>query len=83
VSADTLDNLLDGLGVERVDLLKIDIEGYVLESVSGMMETLKKTRWLFIELLGRDRSVIRILKNLNFSLRARHGYNFLFKNESI
>jgi FkbM family methyltransferase len=83
VSADTLDNLLDGLGVERVDLLKIDIEGYVLESVSGMMETLKKTRWLFIELLDRDISVIRILKNLNFSLRARHGYNFLFKNESI
>jgi FkbM family methyltransferase len=83
VSADTLDNLLDELGVERVDLLKIDIEGYVLESISGMMETLKKTRWLFIELLGRDISVIRILKNLNFSLRARHGYNFLFKNESI
>jgi FkbM family methyltransferase len=46
VSADTLDNLLDGLGVERVDLLKIDIEGYVLESISGMMETLKKY-WLF------------------------------------
>jgi FkbM family methyltransferase len=83
VSTDTLDNLLKELGIEKVDLLKIDIEGYILESIPGMIETLKSTQWLFIELLGRDISAIRVLKNLNFSLRARHGYNFLFKNESI
>jgi hypothetical protein len=79
VSTDTLDNLLKELGIEKIDLLKIDIEGYVLEALPGVIETLKNTQWLFIELSDRDISAIRILKKLNFSLRAHHGYNFLFK----
>jgi FkbM family methyltransferase len=66
VSTDTLDNILSELGIEKVNLLKIDIEGYVLESLPGMLNTLKNTRWLLIELLEDDISIIRTLKNQVF-----------------
>jgi hypothetical protein len=37
---DTLDNTLNKLGVERIDLMKIDIEGYVSKASPGMVESL-------------------------------------------
>jgi FkbM family methyltransferase len=81
VDADTLDNILDELGVNEIHLLKVDIEGYVLKALPGMMNSLKKTKILFIELLDKDLSAIYILKQLNFKLKACHGKNFLFVRE--
>jgi hypothetical protein len=71
------------LRIEKIDLLKIDIEGYVLKSLLGMVNTLKRTQWLFIELLGQDVLSVSTLKNLGFRARTYHGRNFLFKNERI
>jgi len=82
VEANTLDNMLDDLGIESINLLKIDIEGQVLECLPGMMATLKRTRWLFIELLGRDILCVGTLRKIGFRIKARHGINFLFKNEA-
>jgi len=82
VNADSLDNILDELGIESIDLLKIDVEGCVLECLPGMMATLKRVRWLFIELLGRDILCINTLRKIGFQLKAQHGVNFLFKNEA-
>jgi FkbM family methyltransferase len=82
VEADTLDNILDDLGIESVNLLKIDIEGQVLECLPGMMTTLKRTRWLFIELLGRDILCVDTLRKIGFRIKAQHGTNFLFENEA-
>jgi FkbM family methyltransferase len=79
ISADTLDNILNELKIEKIDLLKIDIEGYVLKSLSGMLNALKRTSWLFIELLGQDVLSVSTLKKLGFRLKAYHGRNFLFK----
>jgi len=81
VDADTLDNILDELGINEIHLLKVDIEGYVLRALPGMMNSLKKTKILFIELLDKDLSAIYILKQLNFKLKACHGKNFLFVRE--
>jgi len=78
VRTDTLDNILNKLGIDKVDLLKIDIEGYVMESLPGMIATLKNTKWLLIELLKEDILAIRTLKSLGFQLRDRYGKNFLF-----
>jgi len=78
VRTDTLDNILNKLGIDKVDLLKIDIEGYVMESLPGMIATLKNTKWLLIELLEEDILAIRTLKSLGFRLRDRHGKNFFF-----
>jgi FkbM family methyltransferase len=83
ISADTLDGILSELSVEEVDLLKIDTEGYVSESLLGMLSTLRKTRWLFIELWKRDMPVVKALRDLGFRLKDHHGDNFLFKNEGL
>jgi len=81
VEIDTLDNMLSNLGIERIDLMKIDIEGYVYKAFQGMIESLKKTKWLIVELWKRDLPVIHALKQLGFRLVDRHGANFLFENK--
>jgi FkbM family methyltransferase len=81
VDVDTLDNILNELGIDGIHMLKIDIEGYVLKALPGMINSLKKTKILFIELLGKDLSAIYALKQLGFKLKARHGKNFLFVRE--
>jgi len=81
VDVDTLDNILNELGIDGIHMLKIDIEGYVLKALPGMINSLKKTKILFIELLGKDLSAIYALKQLGFKLKARHGKNFLFIRE--
>ena len=77
---DTLDNILNKLGIGRIDLMKIDIEGYVYKAFPGMIESLKKTKWLIVELWERDLPIIHALKQLGFRLVDRHGANFLFEN---
>jgi hypothetical protein len=47
----------------------------------GMIESLKKTKWLIVELWKRDLPVIHALKQLGFRLVDRHGANFLFENK--
>ncbi|MCS7110850.1 MAG: FkbM family methyltransferase [Ignisphaera sp.] len=39
VDVEPLDDILHELGVDRVDLLKVDIEGYVQEALPGMINT--------------------------------------------
>jgi FkbM family methyltransferase len=43
VDADTLDNVLSGLGISKVDFVKMDIEGAEIEALEGASEALKKT----------------------------------------
>jgi hypothetical protein len=73
--------MLDELGIERIDLMKIDIEGYVSKAFPGMIKSLKKTKCFIVELWKRDLPVIHALKQLGFCLVDRHGANFLFKNK--
>jgi FkbM family methyltransferase len=81
VEIDTLDNMLNKLGIKRIDLMKIDIEGYVSKAFPGMIESLKKTKWLIVELWKQDLLVIHALKQLGFRLVDKHGANFLFENK--
>ncbi|MEM4004808.1 MAG: FkbM family methyltransferase [Desulfurococcaceae archaeon] len=79
IKVSPLDSILSKLGVSQINLLKIDIEGYVIESLPGMLDTLKKTRNLIIELLKRDITAYNTLKTLGFKLVDRHGHNYLFR----
>ena len=81
VEINTLDNMLNELSIERIDLMKIDIEGYVFKAFPGMIESLKKTKWLIVELWKQDLPVIHMLKRLGFRLIDYHNANFLFYNE--
>jgi FkbM family methyltransferase len=42
VRIDTLDSLRAGLGVDRIDLLKLDVEGHELDVLRGATETLRR-----------------------------------------
>ena len=43
VEVDTVDNILRGLGIMRIDFIKMDIEGAEIEALKGMKETLQNT----------------------------------------
>lgn len=43
IEVDTLDNILEGLGVSKVDFLKMDIEGAEIQALDGMKKTLKSS----------------------------------------
>jgi hypothetical protein len=70
--------MLNKLGIERIDLMKIDIEGYVFKAFPGMVESLKKTKWLIVELWKQDSPLIHVLKRLGFRPIDYYNANFLF-----
>ena len=43
IQGETLDNILKNIGVQSIDLLKIDVEGAESEVLKGSIETLKKS----------------------------------------
>lgn len=43
-----LDDVVSGLGLKRIDLIKIDVEGWELEVLSGAKDTIEKYRPVFI-----------------------------------
>lgn len=55
VEADTLDNVLKELGIESVDLIKIDVEGAEIEVLEGAKETLKQSPKIVFESLDNEK----------------------------
>jgi FkbM family methyltransferase len=51
----SLDDFIEGRRVERVALMKIDVEGMELEVLQGARETLKKTFQVVMETHGKER----------------------------
>jgi FkbM family methyltransferase len=79
VKARALDNVLEEIGVKRLDLVKIDVEGAELEVLEGMEKTLKKQNpTLIIEILRRDEDkVLDYLSHLAYKatlLRCNPSY---------
>lgn len=76
IETDTLDNLVADNKIERVDLIKIDIEGYEMRALRGAIATLERFKpQLFIEvgytrLIKNDTSpteMIVLLKDLGYA----------------
>ncbi|MCL0050753.1 FkbM family methyltransferase [Dehalococcoidia bacterium] len=55
VEADTLDNVLKELGIESVDLIKIDVEGAEIKVLEGAKETLKQSPRIIFESLDDEK----------------------------
>lgn len=49
VKADTLDNIISELGIEKVDFVKMDVEGAELEALEGAEKVLNKARKIVVE----------------------------------
>ena len=84
VSSVTLRQLLDDNELDRVDLLKMDIEGAEFEILSDP-DILKRIRYMFIEVHGniekRDR-FIGFVRSAGFEITDRN-YNDIFQCEVI
>jgi FkbM family methyltransferase len=72
----TLDAALNQFGVERVDILKIDTEGFEQAVVAGAKNTLSRVERIVLELHGRtddeERSLDVMLRPAGFHLAERH-----------
>jgi FkbM family methyltransferase len=67
VQCDTLDNIL--AGYDRVDVLKMDIEGAEVMALKGASEVLKKMRKIVVEIHGDNLAqVISILREGGFEI---------------
>ena len=74
----TLDEVVGRRGLERVELLKIDVEGYEAEVLAGAHQTLARTNNIVLEILpdhevGQTASILDVLKSAGFSFRAVSG----------
>ncbi|MBS7609832.1 FkbM family methyltransferase [Candidatus Bathyarchaeota archaeon] len=76
VEADTLDNILAELDVEKVDLLMMNIEGAELEALRGAEKTLRKTSKLRIDCHNEriKEEIRRILKERGFIVKLEEDY---------
>lgn len=83
VTASTVDDLLHDLGIEHVDLLKMNIEGAEVGALQGAAETLTRTRYAYIachdfeaertgnSMLRTRSAVTALLQQTGFQLSTR------------
>lgn len=69
---------IDGLGLERLDLLKLDLEGMEMEALQGATETIQRCKpILFVETIKSDRELISAaLRNEGYCVLP-NGMNIL------
>jgi FkbM family methyltransferase len=71
VKVDTLDHLLEDAGVEKVDWLKIDVEGHEVPVLVGARRTLTRTENVVLEVSSRNQRECReIIEAAGFQIVA-------------
>ena len=77
----TLDELLTNLNIEKVDWIKIDVEGAELQVLMGGVRLLENSRKLKIIIESSDNQAMAYLKKLGFKTEhLGEIYYFAFKN---
>jgi FkbM family methyltransferase len=79
VEADTLDHILQSAGIDRVNWIKVDVEGAELEVLKGAWGTLSRNNdiSLLIEVHGTEtyRPVMELLRSQNFAIEFEKTYD--------
>ena len=84
LQVDTLDDILKELNIEKVDFIKMDIEGSEVEALDGMKEVFKFKPNMVIaayhQFNGKEtyHEVIKKLKDNNFQLRTLKGHKMVY-----
>ncbi len=72
-----LDNILGNTDGRL--MIKIDVEGFELNVLRGAVDTLKRTKYLMIEIRDENRrDVFSFLRHKGFRLWDIHGINYLW-----
>lgn len=64
VSTDTVDHILEGLGITHIDLIKIDVEGACLKVLQGAERTLRQKPRLVMEVEGRQSDIEGVCRHV-------------------
>jgi len=85
IEVDTLDNVLKKLGVKKVDLIKIDVEGAEVEVLEGAKETLKQKPKIIFECWSEKNlhNIQNILKEYRVNKTAMEGYYFAYVDNAV
>jgi FkbM family methyltransferase len=80
--------MFEELGLNTIDVLKVDIEGAEKEVFSGEREWLAKTKIVILELHEETRSgceaaVFNAMNEFNFSLLIERGENIVYVNNNL
>ena len=79
----TLDSFIDEKKIGKIDLLKIDTEGYELNILKGLIKNFSKIKLIYFEHHYDD----MIIKNYNFSdinnLLTKYGFRKILKNKML
>jgi FkbM family methyltransferase len=75
--------MIDGLGLQRLDLLKLDVEGMEVEALQGAAETIARCKpILFVETVKSDKALVTAaLRNEGYHILPQ-GMNVLAVHES-
>ena len=63
IKMDRLDNILKNLNIKKIDILKIDTEGYDFNVIKGLGSSIKTVKYIYFEHHFHD----MLIKNYNFS----------------
>jgi 23S rRNA U2552 (ribose-2'-O)-methylase RlmE/FtsJ len=75
--ARTLRSILAELRTDRVDFVKIDVEGFEREIIPSEIELLSHARVIVAELHGDQRAVVQLLQENGFSFHVTKGRRYL------
>lgn len=84
VTTGTLDSSLRQYGLTKIDLVKMDIEGYGAEALKGGSETLQKTRYVLFETHSKQEmsEANDILHDAGFQLIGMRARTLVFERQS-
>ncbi|NDC63142.1 MAG: FkbM family methyltransferase [Planctomycetia bacterium] len=73
-----LDGLLDDLGISRVDLLSVDVEGWELEVMRGLDTKRIDCPVIVLENFNHDPSYAASMREVGYGLARTIEYNYVF-----
>jgi FkbM family methyltransferase len=77
----TLNSLLEKLGVERIDYVSIDVEGWEIEVMEGFDTSKYKPKVILIENYEHKTEYVKYMKSIGYPFHGRLDYNYIFTRE--
>ncbi len=79
VNVRKLDTILESLGVEHVDLVAVDVEGWELAVMRGFNTKKYKPKVVVLENYLHKNEYVQYMSGLGYVLSTRIEYNYIFK----